>query len=96
METATVSQNTLSAINRLGRMTRGRFDVWMLAGSHLAASRAIVMSDLLGYRVPQSKAGVNALREAFYQALSITGTCEAHREDNFHCVCVGLTQGGAQ
>lgn len=81
------SAQTLQAIRRLGAFTQGRYDIWGLAGSHLAASRAIVLSDLLGYRVPQSKAGVTALRTAFYNALGIVGECEAEREENFRFVC---------
>lgn len=87
------SENTLKSIRRLGAFTRNRFDIWALAGNNLAASRAIVLSDLLGYRVPQSKAGVNALRSAMYEALGIIGECEAEREENFRFVCGELTGG---
>jgi len=41
------------------------------------------MSVLLGVKTPQSKSGVTALREAFYQAGNITGDCLAAKEENF-------------
>jgi len=84
---AWVKPETIGAIRRLGAFTRGRFDIWMLAGSHLAASRAIILSDLLGKRMPQSKAGVTVLREAFYSELEIAGDCLAHKEENFINAC---------
>jgi len=79
--------DTQEAIRVLGTYTAGRFDIWMLAGSSKASCRAHVMSVLQGKRVPQSQSGVTAIRSAFYEALSITGECEAHREENFRTAC---------
>lgn len=76
-------QNVVKALKRLESFTRGRFDIWMLAGKHLSASRAIVLSDLYGTRVTQASAGVTALREAFYTALEVTGDCLAAKEEDF-------------
>ena len=80
---AAVIPNVKEAIQLLNIYTAGRFDIWMLAGSARASCRAHVMSTLNGYKTPQSKSGVTALRSAFYSALNITGECEAHRADNF-------------
>jgi len=79
--------NTQEAIRVLGIYTAGRFDIWMLAGSSKASCRAHVMSVLQGKRVPQSQSGITAIRSAFYEALSITGECEAHRQESFQSVC---------
>ena len=76
------------AIRVLGIYTAGRFDVWMLAGNQKASCRAHVMSILLGKSTPQSKSGVNAIRDAFYLACNITGECPSHREENFRTFCV--------
>ena len=72
-----------------------RFDVWALAGSQRASVRAHVMSELInnGNRVPQAKAGVNALRDALYDLGSIAGSCSAHREDNFKAWAKSVTRG---
>lgn len=75
------------AIELLGVYTAGRFDIWLLAGNARASVRARIMSALQGTKVPQSKAGVNALRDAFYAALAITGDYPAQREENFVNEC---------
>lgn len=80
------------AIRLLGAYTGGRFDIWLLAGGSKASCRAHVMSVLTGQRVPQSKAGVNAIRSAFYARLGVTGEYEAQREQNFVAICKGITQ----
>ncbi len=86
-ETCPMSAETLQAIRLLKIHTAGRFDLWGLAGRSNAERRAQVMSALVGTRTPQAKAGVNALRAAFYKALGIVGDCEAEREENFRFVC---------
>lgn len=86
-ETCTISAETLQAISLLETHTAGRFDLSSLAGRHNAERRAQVMSALVGTGTPQAKAGVNALRAAFYKALGIVGDCEAEREENFRFVC---------
>ncbi len=71
------------AIRLLGIYTAGRYDVWILAGRAKASCRAHVLSTLLDKTVPQSKAGVNAIRDAFYSACRITGETINEREENF-------------
>jgi hypothetical protein len=90
METTQAATNLSEAIRLLGVYTAGRFDVWMLAGGAKASCRAHVLSVLTGARVPQSKAGVNALRAALNEAANITGDCIAHREENFVTFCKGV------
>jgi hypothetical protein len=87
MQELTGKPNVREAVRLLGEWTRGRFDIWMLAGSHNAGNRAILLSHLLGLRQPQSKAGVNALRDSFYSALEVTGSCLAAKEDYFVETC---------
>lgn len=78
------TEPTIEAIRLLGIYTGGTFDIWSLAGHAKASCRAHIMRVLIGLeRCPQSKAGVNALREAFYLAGGITGECLAEREENF-------------
>ena len=74
---------TNQALKLLGTYTAGRFDIWMLAGSSKASCRSHVMSVLMGQKVPQSKSGVTALRDALYSAGQITGEYEAQREERF-------------
>lgn len=76
-------QDISKAVKLLGAYTAGRFDIWLLAGSSKASCRAHVMSVLIGHKVPQSKAGINAMRAAFYSAGNIQGEYEAMREENF-------------
>lgn len=76
------------AIRILGIYTAGRYDIWSLSGPAKASCRAHVLSTLLDRTVPKSKAGVNAIRDAFWTACSITGECPAHREENFRSFCL--------
>jgi hypothetical protein len=78
-----IAPNLKEALTVLGTYTAGRYDVWLLAGNSRAGCRAHVMSVLQGIRVPQSKAGVNALRDALYQAAGIEGECLAEKDDKF-------------
>lgn len=84
------------AIRLLGLYTAGRYDIYALAGAPRASCRAHVMSALVGHKVPQSAAGVNALRAAFYALVGVTGDCEAHRERQFIARCVELGAGAAR
>lgn len=73
---------------RLSESTRGTFDVWRLMGPDCAPLRAVIMADLLGVpKVPQSKAGVTALRAALLAWSGVAGTCNADRDRNLreHC-----------
>lgn len=83
MQELTGQPNPTEALRLFGEWTRGRFDVWMLAGSHNASNRAILLSQLTGARQTQAKSGVNALREAFYSAYNVTGDCLAAMQDDF-------------
>jgi hypothetical protein len=87
MQELTGQPNPQEAIRLLGEWTRGRFDIWMLAGSHNAGNRAILLSQLTGVRQPQSKSGVNALRAAYNAALQIEGETINQRERNFIAAC---------
>jgi hypothetical protein len=63
--------------------TRGSFDPWDLSGPHFAKIRAKIMSALRGEPVPQAKAGVTVIREAFYNVACPAGECIAERQRNF-------------
>ena len=76
--------NVREALRLLGVYTAGHYDIYALAGPGRASCRAHVMAELLGLpKVPQSKAGVTAMRAAFYAACNITGEYEALREERF-------------
>lgn len=75
------------AIRVLGAYTAGRFDLWILSGNPKARARAHIMSVLMDHDMPQSKSGINAMRETFYAKLGITGECLAEREEQFIKVC---------
>ena len=75
--------NVKEALKLLGIYTAGSFDIWTLAGPVKASCRAHILSTLVGGKVPQSKSGVNALRDAFYAVAEITGEYPAERERNF-------------
>ena len=79
--------NLPEAVRLLGVYTAGRFYIWMLSGSAKASCRAHILSILLGTRVPQSKAGVTTLREAFNKHANIEGDCIAAREEKFIAFC---------
>ena len=53
--------------------TRGCFDVWDLAGPAYAKTRQQIASLLEGKKVPLSKCGVTALRDAFYRIARLNG-----------------------
>lgn len=79
------------ALHLLGVYTAGRFDIYGLAGPSRASCRAHVMATLLGLpKVPQSKCGINALREEFYRRMIIRGECGAVRETTFKTAARGL------
>ncbi len=87
----TISATLREGVRVLGIYTAGRFDVWYLAGQAKASCRAHVMAALLGLpKVPQSKAGVNAITEEFYRQSGITGDCIASREASFKAFCKSL------
>lgn len=88
-------ENTKQAVELLAAYTAGRFDIWMLAGPSKASCRAHVVSALLGHKVPQSKAGVTAIREAFYAIAKPAGDCIANREDSFVAWCKAQLAGDA-
>lgn len=80
----------LDGIKALGHYTQGRFDPWMLAGSHNAKTRAVVMAQLLNLpKVPQAQAGVTAIRAKCFEIATRHGvqfspnSCLAERENAF-------------
>jgi hypothetical protein len=87
MTSVTITPDTLQAIRLLGSYTANRFDLWQLAGRAHAMRRAHVLGTLTGTKVSQAKAGITAMRTAFYARLGIVGQCEAEREENFRFVC---------
>jgi len=73
------------ALRLLGVYTSNIFDFWRLAGPNNAKMRTAVMSALLGRKVPQKDAGVNAMRDAFYgfarpAGATLSAQCESFRE----------------
>lgn len=78
-----LTPNQSEALRLLGSYTAGRYDFWALAGNCRATSRAHIMSVLEGKRVPQSKAGVNAMRAAFHAFIVPAGDCIALQDDSF-------------
>ncbi len=69
----------------LGQLTDARFDVYALAGPRNAANRAALMTLLTGVKTPQAKAGIHALRSAFYA--DMRGECAREKELNFLDYC---------
>jgi hypothetical protein len=61
-----ITEATRKALKLLNAYTTGHLDFWILAGPSKATCRAHIMSELEGKRVPQSKSGVTAMRDAFY------------------------------
>lgn len=85
-----MTERQIKALQTIQHITRRSFDIFgHLAGPHKAGIRAQIMSDLRGIKVPQSKAGVTAIREELYtlsgivpsQSSATTWTCEADREE---------------
>ena len=74
------------ALRLLGIYTAGTFSLWQLAGPAKASCRAHIATALAGRKVPQSKAGVSALRDSFYACLRPAGDCIAAREDGFRAL----------
>jgi hypothetical protein len=79
----TLTAQERASLNLLRIYTAGRYDIWMLAGGPRASSRSHVMSALRGERVPQSKAGVTAIREAFYSMAQVEPGCLNAQEEQF-------------
>lgn len=86
-----VSDNVREAVRMLGEYTGGRFDIWALAGrGGKPRLRALILGTMEGRRVPQAKAGVYAIRAAFYAGVGAVGGCEAERERDFVQRCQAL------
>lgn len=79
----TITENLREAIRLYGVYTAWQFTDFHLLGSAKASCRAHIMSALAGKRVPQSKSGINAMREALWPLMGVTGDCLAAREDDF-------------
>ncbi len=78
-----MTPNQREALRLLGVYTAGRFDPWILMGPAKASCRAHIMSVLQGKRVPQSKAGVTAIKDAFYAIAKPIGNCSAAQDEAF-------------
>jgi glycine cleavage system aminomethyltransferase T len=86
-----MEQRQAEALKMLGGATRGRFVIYDLAGPSHGLTRAAILRRLTGANVPQSKAGVHALTDAFHALGGIAGDCIATREDNFIAWAKGVT-----
>lgn len=87
-----MNANIKEAVRVLAAYTADRFDLWALAGGARASCRAHVMSVLLGRKVPQSKSGVFAMREAFYAVPEFASAgdsdeCAAGQDARFRAKC---------
>ena len=87
-----MSDNLKEALRLVRIYTGGGCNLWQLCAKQRAGVRAHIMSALLGKKVPQSKAGINALREAIYKEAGITGSCHAHQDSNFRDMMKGMAQ----
>jgi hypothetical protein len=79
--------NRYDSVALLSTYTAGTFDLSALMGPVRASCRAHIASVIDGKRVPQSKAGVTALRAAFYLMAEPVGDCLAAREGSFIAWC---------
>lgn len=85
--TATIPDERIQAAAKLLRTYAGQwYQIDNLAGPAKASCRAHVMSTLLGVKTPQSKAGITAIREAFYAAVGLGHDCLARQEHEFTIV----------
>lgn len=57
-------------------------DIWQLAGPRNAKRRVAAMLAITGQRLPQSKCGVTAIRDALHAIVQPAGNCAAAREDS--------------
>lgn len=71
----------------------GYVDIWKLAGPSKGSCRASLMSEINGFKTPQSKSGVNAIRDTLFEMYGVTGDCLALREKAL-AVAVELNSGG--
>lgn len=78
-----MTENQIRALKLLDTATHGRFDFWMLSGDSNGAKRAEIMTAFNGVKTPKGKAGVNAMRNAFYAVANPAGDCEAARQPAF-------------
>ena len=72
--------NNLNAIKYLAVLTNNTFDIWRLAGKSRRFDRQALMSMLLGRKVPQAQAGVNAITKHLLNVNGIQSGCMAVRE----------------
>lgn len=91
-EAVPLTENQLRALRLLGECTRQRpFDIWCLSGDYNAGMRQQILQTFYGTKWSRAKSGIGAIRAAFYEALAITGQCEAEREENFTAKAKELT-----
>ena len=81
--------NVKEIVRLLATCTANRFDLWFIAGDGGAKWRVEIMSAVVGKRVPQSKAGFNALRDALYAVpeLNPGDGCRATQDSEFQAKC---------
>ena len=67
-------------IKQLSELTNGTFDLYRLAGKANRFTRQSLMSELLGRKVPQAQAGINAIPKNLMNINGIQSGCMAARE----------------
>ena len=80
----------IEAIGLVRTGTGGHFYTWNLSGRANGGLRAKIMGLLLGIKVPQAKAGINALIDELYRQCGITGNCGADADSNFAIYAKGV------
>ena len=78
-----MNEDQMEALKLLGAATRGRYQIYEIAGPQNGKLRARIMTLLCGEKCPIAKSGVTRLRSTFYALAAVTGGCLAAKEDNF-------------
>jgi len=81
--TNAISRNYLEALRQLRIFTNGSYDIYALAGRDNVHKRVAVMSAVQGFKTPQAKAGINAIRDTLYDAAGISGDTLHAQERRF-------------
>lgn len=63
--------------------TAGSFNFYTLSGAAKKTARKHVMEALLEQKTPIAKCGINTMRQAFHEALSVQPNCIAREDDEF-------------
>lgn len=83
----------IEAVRVLGIYTAGSYRVWNLMGPAKATCRAHVMSALLGKRVPQARAGVNAISAELCRQFEVAEGSLSATEDRIEQLCKAVAGG---